>query len=228
MPRLVLFCDRRARCPLATRPPRMRSGRACLRSTQLRPATRPDRDGGAGSVTARSSGRATLVAMVQAADLWEGDNVAGRGRLYRTRLGAILAEREMRAASMVILKVCRQHTAQVMLIGDDDVIETRGSRERISFARCERMDCLSLPILHAASSARSRRRESGERGTPGTTLPVDHAAPAARSALTLLTDLFQRMAQRFTRNVYRRHAQANAMVVGMVQIQNDLEGYRHG
>ena len=197
-----MFGDRRARCPLATRPPRMRSGRACLRSTQLRPATRPDRDGGAGSVTSRSSGCATL--------------------------GAILAEREMRAASMVILKLCRQHTAQVMLIGDDDVIETRGSRERISFARCERMDCLSLPILHAASSARSRRRESGERGTPGTTLPVDHAAPAARSALTLLTDLFQRMAQRFTRNVYRRHAQANAMVVGMVQIQNDLEGHRHG
>ena len=58
------------------------------------------------------------------ASLWERDNVAGRGRLYWTRLGAILAEREMRAASVVILKVRRQHAAQVMLIEDDDVIET--------------------------------------------------------------------------------------------------------
>ena len=55
-------------------------------------------DGVAGSVTENSSGRATLVAMVQAADLREGDNGAGRGRLYGTRVGAILVEREMRAA----------------------------------------------------------------------------------------------------------------------------------
>jgi len=61
--------------------------------------------------------------MVQAADLWKGDNDPGRGRLYRTRLGAILAERDMRAGSVVILKVCRQHTAQVTLIEGDDVIE---------------------------------------------------------------------------------------------------------
>ena len=47
-------------------------------------------DGGADSVTSRSSGCATLVAMVQPADLWEGDNDAGRGRLSRPRLGAIL------------------------------------------------------------------------------------------------------------------------------------------
>ena len=61
---------------------------------------------------------------VQAADLWEGDNVAGRGRLYRTRLGAILAEREMCSALVVVLEVCRQNSAQMTLIEDDDVIET--------------------------------------------------------------------------------------------------------
>ena len=71
--------------------------------------------------------------MVQAADLWERDNVAGRGRLYWTRLGAILAEREMRAASVVILKVRRQHAAQVMLIEDDDVKEDDGDIGRKFF-----------------------------------------------------------------------------------------------
>jgi hypothetical protein len=69
-------------------------------------------------------GRATLVAMVQAADLWEGDNVACRRRLYGPRLWTILIQREMRPASMVITKVRRQHTAQVTLIEDDYVVET--------------------------------------------------------------------------------------------------------
>ena len=83
--------------------------------------------------------------MVQAADLWEGDNVSGRGRLYRTRLGAILAEREMCSALVVILKVCRQHTAQVTLIEDDDVIET--------FAADRANDALDIGVL----PRRSRR-----------------------------------------------------------------------
>jgi hypothetical protein len=54
----------------------------------------------------------------------EGDNVAGRGRLHGAGLGAILAEREMRLALLVILKVCRQPTPQVLLIEDDDAVET--------------------------------------------------------------------------------------------------------
>ena len=62
--------------------------------------------------------------MVQAANLWKGDNVARGRRLYGPRLGAILDEREMRAASVVIPKVLGQHAAQVTLIEDDDVIET--------------------------------------------------------------------------------------------------------
>jgi len=62
--------------------------------------------------------------MMQAADLWKGDNGAGRRWLYGSRLRTILVEREMRAASVVILKVCRQHSAQVTLIEDNHMIET--------------------------------------------------------------------------------------------------------
>ena len=62
--------------------------------------------------------------MVQAADLWEGNDGTCRGRLHGPGLGAILVQREMCPASVVVLKVCRQYTAQVTLIEDDDVIET--------------------------------------------------------------------------------------------------------
>ena len=48
------------------------------------------RDGCADSVTANSLRCATLVAMVQTADLWEGDNGTCRRRLHGPRLWAIL------------------------------------------------------------------------------------------------------------------------------------------
>ena len=77
--------------------------------------------------------------MVQAADLWEGNHGTGRGWLYGPGLGAILVQREMGAASVVVLKVCRQHTAQVTLIEDDDVIET--------FAAHRTDDALDVSVL---------------------------------------------------------------------------------
>lgn len=60
-------------------------------------------------------------------------------------LWTVLGQREMRAASVVILKVCRQHSAQVILIGDDDVIET--------FAADRANDALDIGVL----PRRSRR-----------------------------------------------------------------------
>jgi hypothetical protein len=68
--------------------------------------------------------RATLVAMMQTTDLREWDNLARSGWVYRTALRTILVEREMRSRLVVIVKVRRQHAAQVTLIEDDDVIET--------------------------------------------------------------------------------------------------------
>ena len=65
-----------------------------------------------------------LVAMMEAADLREWDNLARSRWVYRTALRTILVEREMRSRLVVIVKVRRQHAAQVTLIEDDEVIET--------------------------------------------------------------------------------------------------------
>jgi hypothetical protein len=65
-----------------------------------------------------------FVAMVQATDLRERDNLAGSGWMYRAALGTIFAERKVRSRLVVILNVGRQYAAQVTLIEDDDVIET--------------------------------------------------------------------------------------------------------
>ena len=62
--------------------------------------------------------------MMQTTDLWEGDNLACRGRLYAARLRTILVEREMGSGPVMVLKIPRQDAAQVMLVKDDDVIQT--------------------------------------------------------------------------------------------------------
>src|SRR3977135_1050097 len=115
-------------------------GPLCYSRAESAARSDPVRRGGcAGSVTANSLRCATLVAMVQTADLREGDKGACRRRLYGPRVGTILVQREMRPAVVVIVKVCRQHTAQVTLIEDDDVIET--------FAADRADDALDIGIL---------------------------------------------------------------------------------
>ena len=47
----------------------------------------------------------TLIAMMQTADLREGNNLARGWRMYRSGLRAILVEREMRPALVIILKI---------------------------------------------------------------------------------------------------------------------------
>ena len=77
--------------------------------------------------------------MVQTTHLWEGDDGACRGWLYGARLWTILVEREMRPTLVMILKIGRQHTAQVTLIEDDDVIE--------AFATDRADDALDIGVL---------------------------------------------------------------------------------
>src|SRR5438094_507249 len=62
--------------------------------------------------------------MVQTANFREGNDIAGRGRLYWTRTRALLAERKMRSGVMMVLKIARQNAAQMALVEDDDVIQT--------------------------------------------------------------------------------------------------------
>ena len=61
--------------------------------------------------------------MVQTANFREGNDIAGRGRLYGTRPRAVLAERKMRSDVMMVLKIA-QNAAQMALAEDEDVIQT--------------------------------------------------------------------------------------------------------
>ena len=74
--------------------------------------------------------------MVQTTHLWEGDDGACREWLYGSRLWTILVEREMSPTLVMILNIGRQHTAQVTLIEDDDVIEAFAADPRCCVAPC--------------------------------------------------------------------------------------------
>src|SRR3984893_16309488 len=72
----------------------------------------------------KSSRGAAVVAMMQATNLREGDNVSRGGCVYGARFRTILVKREMGSGLVMILKIRRQNPAQLALIEDDDVIET--------------------------------------------------------------------------------------------------------
>jgi hypothetical protein len=52
-------------------------------------------------------GGSTLVAMVQTANFREGNDIAGRRRLYGTRPRAVLTKRKMRSGAVMVLKIAR-------------------------------------------------------------------------------------------------------------------------
>jgi NAD(P)-dependent dehydrogenase (short-subunit alcohol dehydrogenase family) len=64
-----------------------------------------------------------LVAMVQPADLWNGDNLTRVGSLNGAWFGWVLAERKMRTRLIVIRHVATKDSQQVALVDCDDVIE---------------------------------------------------------------------------------------------------------
>ena len=70
------------------------------------------------------SGGETFVAMMQAADFWEGDDSSYSAMLNRAGVRAILIERKMRAGALVVVGVRGQDAAQMALVEDHGVIET--------------------------------------------------------------------------------------------------------
>jgi hypothetical protein len=132
------------------------------------------RTGCAGLVTCNSSRCATLVAMVQAADLRKCNNGACGGWLYGPRVWTILCQREMRPASVVILKVCREHSAQVALVEDDDVIET--------FAADRADDAFDVGILPWRSRRGDDLLDRHRLDTIGEGLPIRSVAVSQQKA----------------------------------------------
>jgi hypothetical protein len=80
-------------------------------------------------VVPRQSCGSTLVAMMQTADLEEGNIVADGGKFHATRPWSVLVEREMRSGVMMILKIARQDAAHVTLV-EDDKSDIRGGSNR--------------------------------------------------------------------------------------------------
>ena len=67
--------------------------------------------------------------MMQAADLWDLDRLAKRGRLDSSSDRRMLLERQMRTAPFVVCKILLQGLAQPSLTEDQDVVQTLPSNE---------------------------------------------------------------------------------------------------
>ena len=67
--------------------------------------------------------RSSDVAVVEAADVGQGNHAAELGWLDGARLGCILLEREMRPRAMVVAKVAAQTATEMSLAQDDQVVE---------------------------------------------------------------------------------------------------------
>ena len=72
----------------------------------------------------RRSGGDALIAMVQAANLGNGDDLASSRALCRAFHWAIFGKREVCPGSMVVVDVGRENTPQVPLVEDDCIVQT--------------------------------------------------------------------------------------------------------
>src|SRR5258705_12176257 len=70
------------------------------------------------------SGGDALIAVVEAGNLWNGDDLACSRTLCRAFHWAIFGKREMCSRSMVVVNVGRKNAPEVPLVEDDNVIET--------------------------------------------------------------------------------------------------------
>ena len=70
-----------------------------------------------------STRRSSDVAVVEAADVGQGNHAAELGWLDGAPLGCILLEREMRSRAVVVAKVAAQTATEMSLAQDDHVVE---------------------------------------------------------------------------------------------------------
>src|SRR5450755_4520659 len=94
----------------------------------------------------RRSGGDALVAMVQASDLGNGDDLTSSWALCRAFHWAIFGKREVCPGSMVVVDVGRENTPQVPLVEDDCIVQT------VSADRAD--DALEVCILPRGSRCR--------------------------------------------------------------------------
>ena len=71
----------------------------------------------------RSSSREALVPVMEAADFRQRHDLAHAGRVDRSRLRRVLAERQMGSRPVVVREVRLQDAVEVLLTEDDDVSE---------------------------------------------------------------------------------------------------------
>jgi len=96
-----------------------RCGRACvLHSRQKRVILHPH------IVASRTSGRASLVAMMESADFGEDDHASVSRRGHTPGCGRVLLQREVRSRPVIIGDVTDQDSPQVPFADHDHVVQT--------------------------------------------------------------------------------------------------------
>ena len=138
--------------------------------------------------------------MVQAADAWKCDNLAGAGRLERARDRRIAAKRHVRSVPVVVLDVLADQTEQMPLAEHDDVVEQFAPqrathRSANPFCHGERAavrNCRTPRFSTRASNAppkiasRSRTKRTGTTSEPMAST-ICCAAQAAKGCAVTLT-----------------------------------------
>ncbi len=75
----------------------------------------------------RRSGRESFVAVMEPADLWESDDPARARMLHAAGFGAILCERQVCAAPMVIVAIGLENLPQMSFVQDNYVVQVLSS-----------------------------------------------------------------------------------------------------
>ena len=105
--------------------------------------------------------RSSDVAVVEAADVGQGNHAAELGWLDGARLGCILLEREMRPRVVVVAEIAAQTTAEMSLAQDDHMVEkltAEGADDSFGEGFCqgergdERTSAMHMPFTRRRNS----------------------------------------------------------------------------